>query len=527
MSVRRFLLWSAGGIVVLALAIAAVLYWASRSETFLRWGIDRIATSLPCVLRVEGLEGAFMKPVHIQHLICQNAEYRIEAHNVSLVWSPWMLTRRRLDVSSLDIGSLSYTSTSQGAGSSAVPTDIGLPIAIEVASLKIGTLSLQTGDQPLQLTAIDASYQGDAQSHRLKLRNLASEWGRANADATLGTAAPFPLTATLTVNSARLEDWPLEANIGFTGELLRQVNATFEATTRDIAANGNIELLPLQAQPVKSINATAATIDAAMFDQRLPHTALTVNIEGKPFDNGLLAGHVNAANALAGKLDEQRIPVQHLEANFALDTTTLSLTDLRLDLGKAGSADGTAILARDRATLSLQVRNFDLQAARNDLRQTSLNGAISLEHHDQRQLVKLDLKEKDMQLQGRAEITSQRVVIEHMRARAGGAQLQASATVQLDDALGFSLDGNLSRFDPARFGDFPEADINGNVQVSGRLRPQWFAQVRYKLSQSRLNGVALGGNGSFALTQTRLSAADAHIEYGGNNLNLTGSFGEP
>ena len=57
MNVRRALLWLGASIVALLLLAAVAVYWASRSETVLRWGIDRFAPALPCALTVEGLMG--------------------------------------------------------------------------------------------------------------------------------------------------------------------------------------------------------------------------------------------------------------------------------------------------------------------------------------------------------------------------------------------------------------------------------------------------------------------------------------
>ena len=243
MNIRRFFLWSVGTLLVLVLAVAAGVYWASRSETFLRWGIDRFASSLPCSLKVEGLKGAFMEPVQVQHLVCENSEYRIEAHDVAMVWSPLLLTGRRLDITSLQMQSLAYTSKPQTAPAGGPLTDVGLPIRVDIASLKIASLKItapeiQAGEQPLQLTGIDATYRGDARMHRLRLRNVESQWGRATADATMGAAAPFALTAALTVDTNHFEGWPVSASVALKGDLLGQISATFNATTRDIAVDG-------------------------------------------------------------------------------------------------------------------------------------------------------------------------------------------------------------------------------------------------------------------------------------------------
>ena len=72
---------------------------------------------------------------------------------------------------------------------------------------------------------------------------------------------------------------------------------------------------------------------------------------------------------------------------------------------------------------------LDLKAAHADLRPTSLTGSVNVDHRDNRQLVAVDLRQKDMRVEGNAEVTSERVNIQHLLARAGGAQLRASGSV--------------------------------------------------------------------------------------------------
>jgi translocation and assembly module TamB len=522
--IKRFLIWSIAGIFGLALLAAAALYWASRSETMLRWGVGKIATSLPCLLSVEGMQGAFMEPVHVQYLVCENADFRVEAHNVALVWSPWLLTSRRLDVTSLHVDALTYRSKSDSSKPLQAPDDIRIPMAIDVTSVEIDTLVVQTRDSSVEINAVNAAYHGDMRTHRLALRNLETRWGRAAGEATIGASAPLPISAKVAIQSNRLEDWPLTAQIDVSGEM-RRLTAALQASAGQLRVAGEIVLAPFDANPVISITARTSNVDVANFDPRLPHTALSATVQAQPVGTSALTGRLRGDNAEPGRLDQQRLPMQSLDANFALDMASLRLSDLRVDLGAAGKANGSAEIAKDHIALALDVRKLNLLAARGDLRQTSLNGLIRVDYRDDRQFVAVDLRQKDMQLEGDAEVTAQRILVKRMTARAGGAQLLASGSLGLDDNLTFTLDGLLKTFDPARFGDFPQASINGTLQARGQLRPEWQADVQYKLGRSQLTGIPIGGNGTLRVSPSRLTNADMQLDYGGNDLRLTGSFG--
>jgi len=528
-SIRRFLLWSSASLAALMLIVAATLYWASRSETILRWGVERVATALPCSLTVQGLQGAFLEPIHVQYLACENAQFLVEARDIALVWSPWLLTSRQLNVTSLGIETLTLVSkasdsTADTPSQPRIPQDLRLPIEIDVASIRVGTLVAQSGDRVFEASAVDASYQSATDSHRLALRKLASQWGRASGEVTISNLAPFPLAAKITIATDRLEGWPVSADIELDGELQR-FNADIDAMIGRLGVTTDLVLAPFEPEPLKSLTAKATGIDAARFDARLPHTALSVTIQARAAGAMSLTGRVRAENSETGKLDEQRLPVQGLDADFALDANSLRLSDLRIDLGAAGTATGMAQFAPDNVSLALEVRNLDLRAARGDLRQTGLNGSVNIDRRGDRQFVYVDLRQKDMRLEANGEVSAQRIVIERMTARAGGARLRASAMVTMDEKLGFSLDGSFVRFDPARFGDFPHADVNGTLKVLGSVRPEWVAEVKYRLAKSQLTNVPLAGSGEFKLSASRLRDADMQLDYGGNNLKLTGSFG--
>jgi len=523
--IKRFLIWPFASTIGLALLAAAALYWASRSETLLAWGVDFIAASLPCALSIEGMQGAVTEPLVVEHSVCENADFRVEAHNVALVWSPWeLVTSRRISVVSLRAESISFSSKSAGSGPLKVPDEFAMPIAVDVDLVEIGSILIASDGAAVELDGLNASYNGDSRLHRLTLHGVASQWGRARAEITIGTSAPLPIAAKAAIESSRLEDWPISAEIDVSGNL-RLMTATLQGSAGQLRVAGEIALAPLDASPVVSLAASTSDVDIAWFDPRLPHTAVAATMLAQSVGTSTLRGTLRTGNAQSGRLDQQRLPVQRLAAGFELDTNALRLSAMQIDLGPAGRATGSAVLALDHMTLALDVSQLDLKAAHAGLHATNLTGSVGIGHRENRQLVTLDLRQKDMRLEGNAEVTPERVDIQHMLVRAGGAQLRTSGSVGLDEHFTYALECTLDNFDPALFGDFPQARINGTLHARGQLRPEWQADLQYKLGPSQLTGVPIAGSGALWISPWRLRQADMQLDYGGNALSLTGSFG--
>ena len=114
-----------------------------------------------------------------------------------------------------------------------------------------------------------------------------------------------------------------------------------------------------------------------------------------------------------------------------------------------------------------------------------------------------------MRVQADAAIADGRLTLKQFAAQAAGASLRGSGEIDLADNYAFSAQTILQDFDPARFGDFPAARINGDIAAQGHLRPDWGASIRYQLRSSSLRGQALGGKGRLTLSAHSARDIDA------------------
>lgn len=570
MTIKRLSIWFGAALIVLAVAAAITLYWASRSETVLRWGLQQVAERMPCPLSVTGLRGSLLEPVRVERIVCDTDRFRVEAQDVLLAWSPLALWQRQVDISSVRAGSIDVVLKTMEASTGGAPTTLALPIPVTVAAAETALLSITREQTTVQLRNIRAAYRGDSRSHHLTLQELSSEWGDAQGEIQLGAAAPLPVTAKLDVNSAYFPDWPLSLHLEIAGEL-QQLDTRLQGNIRQQPFAAQAVVTPFAENPIPSVAIQAANISLSDFDARLPQTSLTLDLTGGMSGTESLSGEVRLLNATAGRLDQKRLPLTTLATGFNTDWHNLRLTAMQADLGAAGRARGAADLQQDRIELSLDVDGLDLQALHGKLRHTGLQGKVALEHREAAQFVRVDLREtkpvringvrNDIAVKAEAQITPQRIDFADLIISAGGAQARASGSLTRNDALAFRFEGKLANFDPARFGDFPPARINASLGASGVVNPQWRAQLHYRLAASEFRNTRLSGQGRVSLSRadahssdirastrnsdsravsrnsdsrasTReinlpvlLRDADIDLDLGGNSLRLSGDFG--
>ncbi len=527
MAVRRIALWALALVLLLIGGLVVLGVVASRSETVLRWSIERFASRLPCQLVLEGLRGAIIEPLHIARVSCENDDYRVEAQDVLLDWSPWALSKRRLDITTLRIASLAYSEkrASTAPTKSGPPENLRVPLQVRAGMIEIGNSRIERDKAaPLQLNGLRATYEGDARGHRLALQSLSSEWGNVQGEGTLGAAPPFSLQARLKIDSKFVDQWPIDALVQVTGPLAR-VDVSAEGRAGALPFSFVAELAPFEAEPVKALRARSDAVDLAAIDQRLPATALAVDLSAHARGFESLSGTLSVLNSEPGPVDAQRLPLKELQAQFQLSPQGLELQDARFNLGAAGEGSGQVAYRHGVVQLEVEVRRLDLRGLYSTLRETHLSGSLRVEGGAAQQRVTANLREAQLRMEGEALVGDGRVRIERLLARRGNAQVSATGAIELDESLGYSVKGELRRFNPAQFGDFPEADLNGTVQAQGVLRPQWIARVAYRFARSRYLGQPVSGNGKLTIAPDRVREVDARLRLGANSLMLRGSFG--
>jgi translocation and assembly module TamB len=525
MTRKRLLLWFGSGLVLIVLACGALLHWASHSEVVLRWGIDTIAARLPCKLELTGLTGSLSEPMRVERARCENEALLVEARALQLDWSPWELMNESLSIARLRAGELRVVSKTRSVGPPRPPEHLRPPLPIHIGELTLAKLQIGAGGEPLALHDLTLSYDADPRQHRLEVQSVELQGTRVSGELELATTSPFALRGRLKLSTAALPDWPIAADAALSGDLLR-LRAELSARARELPLTGEVILTSFEPNPLASFRLRLQGLDLAQLKPDLPQTSLSIDAGGGAIALDRVQGTVTASNSLPGRLDQQRLPVAIATARFTLSTQGLVLQELAADLGDAGKVGGQVSVQRGGGVqATLMAQDLDLRALHARLRSTRLTGSVQLQAADGTQSAHLQLTQGGLQIQAELSRNGQRLMIHHATLAAADARLDADGQLTLAEAFAFSAQGRLTRFDPAQFGDFPTARLNGRVEAHGHLQPQWLADLRVVLTDSSFRRAPLGGAGRLTLTPGRLSNADLRLTLGGNVLAARGAFG--
>jgi translocation and assembly module TamB len=546
MKLRKFA-WILGSALLLCLiAGAAALYWASHSEVALRWGIEFAARRLPGKLVVAGIHGALLEPIKIDALTYEDDALRVEAYSLALDWFPMALLHDKVDVSRLQTQRMRVVIKSRSRNNNALPSDLGLPVQIQIASMEIGQLAVDGASMPIGLKGIAATYQGGPSSHRLDLRILSATWGnsmpvgpanpragaqdpaevqlRLGVQLQLGAQSPFPLSGHASADVAFAHAPALSLQTDLSGTLMR-LSAAVHAQINQLSVEAVTNVKPFDTTPIESVTAHSTDIDLSQWIEGAPRTALGIQIEGRQTGAEQFTGHIAIENAKPGTVDRQLVPLHLASGEFTAEPRHLHMTTLAIDLGNAGQFAGSAALTAQGGELALTTSNLNLRGIHGDLRNTKLTGSLRAKVAEEHQSLVADLRESGVQVQLDATHQSGTVQLQRLLARSGTAELSGSGTLTTVSPNNFFAQGTLKRFNPAQFGNFPAAVVNGTFSARGQLHPQWLATIAYAIDRSIFRRQPLSGHGRLTLAPNRIQDTDAQLTLGSNRLSVRGALG--
>jgi translocation and assembly module TamB len=342
--------------------------------------------------------------------------------------------------------------------------------------------------------------------------------------ATSEPSAPFPFrirVADAQVKSVVYEGYEIhdlgaEYSGGASGHEVQATFAGAGARARVKASITNEQAIRIESE-LKGLN-------VAVVHPEAPQTSLDLILEGKGSTTAF-AGKLSVSNPQPGPIDRGRLPFARVEAVFSTDMKTVVFEALRATPHGGGSLAGKGTASLEGAKLDVRIANLDLRSIYSSLRATRLAGNLGLELAAERQRVKGTISQEDMSLMADAERRGDEVEIRSLRARAGDSEATGSGRVHLGEPLRFAADLKLARFNPARFGDYPEGSISGTLKANGDLGGR--GSARWEIADSRLFGEAFASAGSAQLIKDRIAKADAWASLGKNRASAKGSFGAP
>ncbi|MCX7891723.1 MAG: translocation/assembly module TamB domain-containing protein [Burkholderiales bacterium] len=512
-------------LALFALAAAAGLHVAARSDAVLAWALGRIAAASGGRLAFEGVRGAIVGAPAIGRIRYEDPDLAVEARAVSFDWSPLALVFGRVDVASLTAAAVTVT-VKPSAAPATLPSDIGLPLPVRIGRAEVARLAIASGASTVALDDVRAAYRGDAAAHRLD-EVSGRAFGATLRDGRYAIAAKPPFAISGAAAAERPgPPFPVVLEATFGGTLAAMDFALAARSGAWERADGALRVTPFGPAWLAEARIAVAAVDLGKLDPSWPATRLAVTIDGAGAANGDIAGSLAATNAEPGPLDKARLPVAAANARYVLAAGGKArLEALALTFAGNGTATGAAAIDGSGARVALTVRALDLRGLHSQLRTSALGGKIDADLAAEVQSVRASLSEPGLAFAFDAVRRGDAVEFREARAAARGGEVRGSGAVALGGRRPFAAKLAFSRFDPSAFGDYPAASLSGEAAVAGEAASPWRADADVRLGPSRFRGTPVAGGGTLSASPDRIARADVALTLGANRATVRGALG--
>jgi translocation and assembly module TamB len=502
-----------------AIALIGTAGWLTSSESGLRALAGLAESASGGRLQVDAAGGRLLGAFSLGRVRWADPTQQIEISGLHVDWSPAALLHGTLQIATLSVEQLHVTQQPNSTPI-ALPTDLRLPLA--VAADKVAIATLRWGET-LTVTDLVARLDSDGRRHRIDGWRARTAGIALSGNATLDGAAPFPVEANAQI-AGLLDQRPLAVALTATGPLERL--AVSAVATQGVAGQAEIALTPFADAAFATARVQLDDIDPAAWQPGAPQARLSIVADVEPQGEGIV-GSFGLTNHRPGPLDQQRLPLETLAGTLEWQGSVARFASLHAALPGNGELAGHGEWRADTLTLDLAVRRLQAAQIATMLRSPALNGQISSSLGGERQNLNLDLSGAGFRLRAEAIHAAGRVSLPQLRLESGDTRLAAQGEIDLAGERRFTVDGELQRFDPSRFGQLPAAQINARLKAAGKLSPQPVAEANFVLQDSRLAGQPLSGEGRLTVAWPRIPRLDIRLAAGANRLTAQGAFGQP
>jgi translocation and assembly module TamB len=333
------------------LALTAALWLWSASDSSLATLLTRLQRFLPAgqTQEAKDVRGSLRAGGHIGWLRWQQGDLTVEAQDVGVAWTLAPLFNKQVRLGELSVASLTIVDQGNRADNPPLtpPTDLRLPITLEVP-FKVASLSW-TGATTLQATELSGIYHYDGQAHALEQGRGRVAAGSYQLSGQLQATAPMALALQAqglvqTTLPSTLQPLTVAATAQLAGPLAGpDALLALQASLKPVATAGtavqpkpsevmqaevSAELAPWQVQPIVRGQAQWRGLDLAALWPQAPNTQLSGDASVTP-DGQAWQGRLTLANARPGPWNQQRLPLNSVQAELRYDQAQWTLQSLQ------------------------------------------------------------------------------------------------------------------------------------------------------------------------------------------------------
>ena len=509
-------------LVLLLSAVAAVAYWLAGREETLQWALSRVTAATQGQLQFEGVGGNLLGAVRVERVRFAKDKLDVAASAVTLDFSLLGLLHRELQLNRVEAASVAIVLEPDDTPLT-MPEDLTLPIAVEIDSLRVGRIEFRRGDLSLAAQDLAAQVGSNGREHALHILGINLPWGQAQAELDLDGRQPFALRGKAQLAPAAGQRLPAMSLV--LGGNLAEIKTDLAAESAWLQGQVATIVTPFDPLPTKELTADVRHLDLQALDAALPKMEMVGKLAAMPTGKTRFEGSLEVNNRTPGNWSTGRVPLTRMATAFVASPDEVILTDLAMALSRGGALAGQARLGRDGLSASLDGRGLDLSAWHPRLSPTRLAGKIDLDADLEAQRMRARLADDRQRYVVDATRQGERVRVHQARVSSAGGDLDLTGELTLSDTLPFSAEARLRRFNPAVFGDFPDARINARLKGRGQLQPAWQVRAEATVSDSVYRKLPLSGKVSGQFSQVRVADSQGELHWGGNRIQFQGSLG--
>ncbi len=536
---KRMVWWVAGLFILLTVLLAAVAWMISSPSGFL-W-LTRTASVLSQDrLAFTDVKGDLCGSLSIGKLIVATDQQRIKIENLRLEWQPQALWQRRVDMDLLAAQSIQLTRLKPDPTPPELPRSLRLPFELQLRTLDIASLEIVQAGQSLKFHDLRASLAAMDARYRLTRASVTTPWAAVRGEIELGQDAPFRLQGRL--DAVREQPLSVRAGVQLSGTLAAPAfNLQAKAEGMQFMAQG--EAAPFAQVRLPHLLVSGQGINPRHFSAAAPIADLAFSglfegrVAGKVESNAATAtqgaeslfGTFSLSNQLAGRLDQQRLPLVNLTGAVVGDASQAEFSALLIDLGAAGQLTGDGSWRGARVMLNLVSQKLNLAELHGSLNATQLKTGLQFSGDAERQQLSAEISGDVSQgwSQGHFKLTHSDAALdlESLDFRGQAGQIAANGRLLLDASRAISVSFDAARINPARIGKFPAAHLNARGKISGALLPDLRLLAEFTLPPGELEGRPVKGRGRIRYEQQHLVDADIDLDLAGNLARFSGAYG--